>query len=135
MRSPQTASALLCPCCNLPTRPLQNQQCCLSPAGTGTSALLLHPPSPSALTQGLSRPHDFMLSPEPRKLFKAYAVPPGDGFGCCNACLPLVKRSAPSLPFHPEGEEHISIFKDKKARDSRPHWLNAFSYTLYISWH
>lgn len=92
-----------------------------------------HPPSPSsALTQGAGR-HTTSCWPslEPRKLFKAKTVPPSRRWFWLLRCLLSPYKTFNSFPTFPSLEgEHISTWKDKKARGSRSHGLHAFSYTL-----
>lgn len=128
-----------CPCCSLPTWPLQSQHCYPSPVVQAPlHRCSTHHPLPLLWPEG-SLGHTTLcwLSLEPTKLFKAYTVPPSWRWFWLLQCLltPGKMFNSFSTFSFTEGEEDISIFNDKKARDSRSHWLQAFSYTLYISWH
>lgn len=89
------------------------------PAGTATSALLWHPPSPSSpLAQG-SGGHTTLCWPslEPKKLFPAQKVPPSWRWFWLLQCLLSPYKVFNSFSTFPSSErEHISTSKDKKAR-------------------
>lgn len=58
---------------------------------------------------------------------------PEDGFGCCNACLPQVKCSTPSLPFHSQREKKTFPFSMIKKPEIADHIGYRPSATLYTS--